>query len=135
MQKEISWNNIKLNKIKYQSSNGTEVFLSIDDMKNDLILGFCRLRIPFKPFRKEITKNSAGIRELHIYGSLTQLNEIGNVQHKGLGKQLLQEAEKISKEEFDCKKLLVISGIGVKQYYKNLGFKYDGYYMSKQLTI
>ena len=135
MQKEISWNNIKLNKIQYQSSNGTEVFLSIDDMKNDLILGFCRLRIPFKPFRKEITNNSAGIRELHIYGSLTQLNEIGNVQHKGLGKQLLQEAEKISKEEFDCKKLLVISGIGVKQYYKNLGFKYDGYYMSKQLTI
>lgn len=98
------------------------------------MFGFVRLRIPKKPFRREITSNSAGIRELHVYGTSTALDKEGEIQHRGLGKQLMQEAEKIAEEKYNIKKLLVISGVGVKKYYKNLGYKNDGVYVSKILN-
>ena len=44
------------------------------------------------------------------------------------------EAERIAKEEFDCNKMLIIAGLGVKEYYqKQLGYKNDGPYVSKPL--
>jgi elongator complex protein 3 len=129
--RKVEWNKIKLKRFNYLASKGKEIFLSYEDTKNNILLGFLRLRIPYKPFRPEITKNSAGIRELHVYGTLASLKEKGTIQHKGLGKKLMSEAEKIAREEFDINKLLVISGIGVKEYYKKLGYKKDGIYMSK----
>ncbi len=133
--RDIDWDKVKLLRMDYEASHGHEVFLSYEDIKNDILLGFLRLRIPFKPFSKEITSNSAGIRELHVYGSATKIgDEAKNVQHKGFGKSLMNETEKIAKEEFDIKKLLVTSGIGVKVYYRNkLGYKDDGAYVSKIL--
>lgn len=132
--KEISWKDVKLNRVDYESSNGKEVFLSYEDTKNDILLGFLRLRIPFKPFKKEITKNSSIIREIHIYGQATPLGKKGDVQHKGLGSSLIKEAEGIAKDEWNCKKILVISGIGVKQYFSSkFNYKKDGVYVSKNL--
>ncbi len=133
MHKKIDWHNVKLNRIEYESANGKEIFLSFDDVKNDILLGFLRLRIPSKPFRKEITENDALVRELHVYGETTNLGEKGEVQHKGLGLKLMEEAERISKE-LNCKKVIVISGIGVKEYYrKKLCYKDDGAYLSKMI--
>ena len=131
--REVNFDNVKILKEEYEASNGTEIFISAEDVKNDILLGFTRLRIPYKPFRKEITSNSAGVRELHVYGTATALQKEGEIQHKGLGKQLMQEAEKIAKEKYDIKKLLVISGVGVREYYRNLGYKNDGVYVSKVL--
>lgn len=131
--KIIDLSHVKIIRTTYNSSGGTEVFLSAEDTKNNLLLGFCRLRIPFKPFRPEITEHSAGIRELHVYGQTIPLGSEGKVQHRGLGKQLLAEAERIAQKEFGKKKLVVISGIGVREYYKKLGYKLDGPYMSKEL--
>ena len=131
--KDVSYKDIKIKKLYYDSSNGKEVFISIEDIKNDILLGFCRLRKPYKPFRKEITKNTCGIRELHVYGQATPLDSKGLVQHKGYGKLLMKEAENIAKQEWDCNKILVISGIGVKQYYEKLGYKKHGVYMSKKV--
>lgn len=133
MGKKVSYQNIKIKKIYYESSGGKEVFISIEDSKNDILLGFCRLRKPYKPFRPEITAKSAGVRELHVYGQATPLGEEGMVQHKGCGKMLIQEAEKIAEEEWNCDKILVISGIGVREYYKKLKYRKDGVYMSKDL--
>ncbi|MEK6835867.1 MAG: GNAT family N-acetyltransferase [Nanoarchaeota archaeon] len=126
--------NVKILNYEYDASNGQEIFISAEDIKNDILLGFVRLRIPYKPFRQEIISNSAGIRELHVYGAATALDKEGEVQHRGLGKQLMNEAEKIAREKFDIKKLLVISGIGVKEYYRTLGYKNDGVYVSKVLS-
>ncbi|RLE46973.1 tRNA uridine(34) 5-carboxymethylaminomethyl modification radical SAM/GNAT enzyme Elp3 [Candidatus Woesearchaeota archaeon] len=131
--KQISWKHVKLKRTDYKSSNGNEIFLSFEDTKNDLLLGFCRLRIMPKSNRQEINKGDAGIRELHVYGAQALTGEKGEVQHRGLGKRLVKEAERIAKEEFRCKKILVISGIGVKEYYKKLGYAKDGVYMSKKL--
>jgi len=55
------------------------------------------------------------------------------LQHKGFGKELIDEAIKITVEEFDKKHLFVLSGVGVKAYYRKLGFKDDGVYLSKTL--
>jgi len=131
--KQISWENVKLLRQDYEASKGREIFLSYEDTKNDILLGFVRLRIPYKQFRPEITNRSAGIRELHVYGQAVRIGEKDdNVQHKGLGISLMQEAEKIAKEEYNVNKILVISGIGVRNYYINkLSYKKDGPYVSK----
>ncbi|PIN74801.1 tRNA uridine(34) 5-carboxymethylaminomethyl modification radical SAM/GNAT enzyme Elp3 [Candidatus Woesearchaeota archaeon CG10_big_fil_rev_8_21_14_0_10_37_12] len=130
--KQISWEQVKLLREDYDA-HGKEIFLSFEDTKNDLLLGFCRLRIIPESHRKEVLPNSAAIRELHVYGQAIALGEEGNVQHKGMGKKLMAEAERIAREEFGCKKILVISGIGVREYYYKLGYKKDGVYVSKEL--
>ena len=57
------------------------------------------------------------------------------MQHKGYGKELINEAERICFEEFDKKSLFVLSGIGVKEYYKKLGFTNNGVYMYKTINL
>lgn len=132
--KKVNYDKVKLNRLDYKSSNGKEIFLSFDDVSQDILLGFIRLRLPYKPFRKEISENSAGIRELHVYGSAVPISKKSKeVQHRGYGTKLLANAEKIAKEEFDIKKLLIISGIGVREYFKKFGYKKDGAYVSKFL--
>ena len=126
---------IKLCRFDYKASGGKEIFLSFEDLKNDILIGFLRLRIPFRPFRPEIDERTALIRELHVYGPEVPIGVKRKEawQHKGFGKKLIKEAEKISKEEFEKKKLLVISGVGVRRYYLRLGFRRDGIYVSKRI--
>ncbi len=112
---------------RYKASGGEELFISAE---NNVLLGFCRLRFPSQTLRKEITKDSALIREMHVYGSAAGIGEEGAVQHKGIGKKLLDMAERMAYLN-DKKKIVVISGIGVREYYKKLGYKKEGAYMSK----
>lgn len=134
--RKIDWGAVKILRYDYEASKGKEIFLSVEDTFNDILLGFCRLRIPYKPFRKEITSRSAGIRELHVYGKALSIGKKSEneIQHKGYGKALLLEAEQIAKKDFDVNKLLVISGIGVREYYKRSGYKKEGPYMAKKLS-
>jgi len=130
--RKIDFSKVVIKRLDYSASGGKEVFLSAE--AGDVLLGFCRLRIPYKPFRPEITPKSAGIRELHVYGAAVPVGERGEaVQHRGLGRKLMLEAERIAKEEFNCSKMLVISGVGVREYYKKTGYKKDGVYVSKKL--
>lgn len=141
---------------EYNASNGKEFFISFEDVKQDILLGFCRLRFPgkdankdannlFRKLRKEITKDSALIRELHVFGEAveigkrdrdskkTETNEDATTtQHKGLGKKLLEKAESIAKAH-NKNKIIVISAIGTREYYKKLGYKFEGVYMVKNL--
>jgi elongator complex protein 3 len=127
---------IRLNREDYDSSGGKEIFLSYDDSK-DRIFGFLRLRKPSeKAHRNEVTNDTCIVRELHVYGKSLKLGERGNdsIQHLGLGKNLMKEAERISKEEFDAKRLLVISAVGTREYYRKLGYFLLGPYMSKEFV-
>ncbi|MEM7825806.1 MAG: tRNA uridine(34) 5-carboxymethylaminomethyl modification radical SAM/GNAT enzyme Elp3 [Candidatus Aenigmatarchaeota archaeon] len=132
---KVDFDRIRLCRFDYEASKGKEVFLSFEDVKNDVLIAFLRLRIPFKPFRKEINEKTALIRELHVYGPLVPVGMFKEnaFQHKGFGKRLLEEAEKIAKEEFDKNKIVIISGAGVKRYYYNFGYKPEGAYVSKLL--
>jgi elongator complex protein 3 len=76
------------------------------------------------------------VRELHIYGqaiSIGRSDRGDSYQHRGLGMNLLKEAERISKDELGVDKIAVISAVGTRQYYKKLGYKQDGPYVSKVL--
>ena len=91
------------------------------------------MRFPSESLRKEITSKSALIRELHVYGTATSIGAEGNVQHRGWGKKLMKRAENIAKER-KKKKMVVISGVGVKEYYYRLGYEKEGPYVVKQLN-
>jgi predicted N-acetyltransferase YhbS len=45
-------------------------------------------------------------------------------QHQGFGTLLMEEAERIAREEHGSVKLAVISGVGVRSYYARLGYRY-----------
>ncbi|MFH1849486.1 MAG: tRNA uridine(34) 5-carboxymethylaminomethyl modification radical SAM/GNAT enzyme Elp3 [archaeon] len=114
----------------YQASKGREFFISAED--NDYLLGFCRMRFPSRSLRREITDGTAIIRELHVYGEAAAIGAEGEIQHRGLGKRLLKHAEMIAKKH-KKNRILVISGIGVRSYYRMLGYRRSGPYMGKGL--
>lgn len=115
--KEINLD-LELKVTKYKSSGGNEYFLEIVN-KDDLLFGLLRLRIA----------KEAIVREVHVYGQALKLGEKSKVasQHQGLGKWLISEAEKITRS-----KLKIISGVGVREYYKKLGYKLKDTYMVKK---
>ncbi len=122
----------------YEASEGKEVFISAEDPQNNVLLGYLRLRVPSaKAHRPEITAApSAIVRELHVYGQLVPVGKRleDAWQHKGYGAVLLKEAERIAKEDFDLKKLLVISALGTRRYYMRFEYGRDGVYVSKRLN-
>ena len=135
MNKKVDFAKIELSRYDYDSSGGKEIFLSYEEISQNIILGFVRLRIPYKPFRPEITNKSVGIREIHIYGNLVPLEETNSdaIQHHGLGKKLMYEAERIAKEEYDSNKILVNAGVGARAYFYKLGYKKESVYLSKKI--
>ena len=118
---------IKIKTTKYKASGATEYFIEAVN-KDNVLFGLLRLRLE---------KNKpAMVRELHVYGPTLKLSEKANQewQHKGLGKMLMAEAEKISKKKH-FKNIKVISGVGVREYYKKLDYKLDSdkIYVEKKL--
>jgi elongator complex protein 3 len=130
--KAIDYDSVEMKVMEYDASNGKEFFISFDDVKNDLILGFCRLRFPSASMREEITTTSAIIRELHVNGMAVAIGAIGDVQHKGYGGKLLAKAEEIARSA-GKKKMVVISGVGVREYYKKKSYNKQGPYMVRDL--
>ena len=130
---QVNFDKVEILVQEFEASKGKEFFISAEDTSNDIILGFCRLRFPSQQLRKEITLTTAIIRELHVYGTAVPLGDKGTVQHKGYGKLLLAKAEQIALEN-GKNKMAIISGIGVKEYYRKLGYSDDGVYVSKQLN-
>jgi len=122
---------------RYEASEGEEVFISAEDPENSVLVGYLRLRVPSaKAHRSEIkAKPSAVVRELHVYGPLVPVGKhfAEAWQHKGYGAVLLSEAERMAREDFGLRKLLVISALGTKRYYARFGYGRDGVYVSKML--
>jgi len=121
---------------QYIASEGTEWFISAE--MNNIRYGFLRLRISKengkyknKVYLQELV-NTAIIRELHVYGGMATIGTKGIVQHHGIGKALMAKAETISKKH-NIYKMAVISGEGVKGYYRKLGYVDDGLYLTKKL--
>ncbi|MDG5775497.1 tRNA uridine(34) 5-carboxymethylaminomethyl modification radical SAM/GNAT enzyme Elp3 [Haloarculaceae archaeon H-GB2-1] len=138
---------VTLDVTTYDAAGGVEHFISFEDRAKDLLVGFCRLRFPSyshhgtdpsegaDPVRREL-EDAALVRELHVYGSEVGVGGEGDdstQQHRGYGRRLLEEAEAIAADA-GFEKLSVISGIGVRQYYRQkLGYYQDGPYVSKRL--
>ena len=130
--KDINLNNLKIIITEYEASKGKEHFIAAEDPENDVLFGYCRLRFPSQSLRQEITNDSALIRELHVYSLAVSIGKISkdSFQHRGIGKKLLKKAEDIALNN-NKNKVVVIAGVGAKQYFAKLGYKHDGPYMSK----
>ncbi len=128
----------RLTRLDYTATGGKEIFLSFED-DNETLFGLLRLRIQSRPVPALSTGkkgNEAIIRELHIFGPevpLSLKNESA-AQHKGYGKALLREAERIAKQEFKANRMVILSGTGAKEYYRaEFGYVSQGDYMVKSL--
>ncbi len=130
--KKVNWAQAELKVKEYEASRGKEFFISAEDAGNDVLIGFCRLRFPFEFLRPEIAADSALVRELHVYGTATAIGEEGEVQHRGFGRRLMEKAEEIACREGKGK-MVVISGVGAREYYRKLGYRQEGAYMVKYL--
>ncbi|MFC1721815.1 elongator complex protein 3 [Patescibacteria group bacterium] len=124
---------VKLFVQKYQASGGTEYFLSFENRKRETLFAFLRLRFPAQTFLPEL-KGATLIRELHTYGQVVPVGKTNKkaAQHLGLGRKLMQEAERIA-QRAGYGKMAVISGIGVRDYYRKLGYRLHGTYMVKSI--
>lgn len=145
----------------YTANGGWETFLSYEDPERDILVGLLRLRKcsdegTFRPelVRKEGAEGGSSIvRELHVYGTAVPVHgrDPTKFQHQGFGTLLMEEAERIAREEHGSVKLVVISGkplldrcmgsltwylsgVGTRDYYRKLGYELDGPYMSKSLV-
>ncbi|MEA3398675.1 MAG: tRNA uridine(34) 5-carboxymethylaminomethyl modification radical SAM/GNAT enzyme Elp3, partial [Patescibacteria group bacterium] len=119
--------NYKLRIIKYLAAGGEEHFIFYESKDGKILYGFCRLRLS----GSETFSFNAMIRELHVYGELVPIGSNKKVQHAGLGKKLMQTAEKIARQN-GHEKIAVISGIGVRGYYRKLGYRLHNTYMTKR---
>jgi len=122
----------------YNASQGIEHFISYETDDSKTLFGFLRLREPSSSaFRSEVKNQPTSIiRELHVYGRLVNLGKTPQDfewQHRGFGQKMIQIAEEISIER-GYEKIIVTSGLGVRDYYRKLGFTQDGPYMSKKLS-
>jgi len=119
---------------EYAASGGTEFFIEAADKNSDALIGYCRMRFPSAALRKEISKDTAVIREVHIYAPLVGIGKKSgeSLQHRGTGAKLIKEAENMAARH-KKKKMLVISGIGARQYFRKFGYRKEGPYMSKKL--
>lgn len=121
---------VELVRRDYTANGGWETFLAYEDPKQDILIGLLRLRkCSDRTFRPELVGQPTSlVRELHVYGSAVPLHSRNpkKYQHQGYGTLLMEEAERIAKEEHGSEKISVISGVGVRKYYANLGYWLDG---------
>ncbi|KAJ1551009.1 Elongator subunit [Nowakowskiella sp. JEL0078] len=129
---------VELVRRDYVANKGWETFLAYEDPKQDILIGLLRLRkcgeATFRPELKTLGQCSI-VRELHVYGSVVPIHnrDPTKFQHQGFGTLLMEEAERIAREEHGSVKLAVIAGVGTRHYYRKLGYELDGPYMSKML--
>ena len=137
---EVDIEDYVLKRIDYETLTGKEIFLSFEHKSENKCSAFCRLRLPDKNTANtfsgdlKILHGASLIRELHTYGRLVEIKKKGDqTQHRGFGIRLMNETERIAKEA-GYEKMAVISGVGVREYYKNkLGYSLEGTYMVKKL--
>ena len=134
--RQYSLDEYELFREKYIACEGEENFLSIEDINEETIAGFLRLRFPSKNhFREEISDKTSLVRELHVYGNMIKIGdknpEIG--QHTGFGEKLLKEAENLSIDN-GYEEVAIISGIGSRNYYRKFGYEKIGPYMKKKIA-
>ncbi|XP_043076166.1 elongator complex protein 3 [Puntigrus tetrazona] len=127
---------VELIRRDYVANGGWETFLSYEDPEQDILIGLLRLRrCSPQSFRPELKGGVSIVRELHVYGSVVPVSsrDPSKFQHQGFGMMLMEEAERIARDEHGSSKLAVISGVGTRNYYRKMGYELEGPYMVKNL--
>jgi elongator complex protein 3 len=119
---------------QYSASGGREYFVSFEDVAMDILVGFARLRIPSASAHRPEMVGSAIIRELRTVSQqmpLSQRND-SSWQHRGFGEKLIERCIELAVDN-GKERILVTSGVGAREYYRNLGWERVGPYMGKTL--
>uniref|UniRef100_A0A4W6CIE1 Elongator complex protein 3 n=1 Tax=Lates calcarifer TaxID=8187 RepID=A0A4W6CIE1_LATCA len=127
---------VELVRRDYVANGSWETFLSYEDPEQDILIGLLRLRrCSPQSFRPELKGGVSIVRELHVYGSVVPVSsrDPSKFQHQGFGMMLMEEAERIARDEHGSGKLAVISGVGTRNYYRKMGYELEGPYMVKDL--
>jgi len=132
----------KLRIDRFRASDGVEFFISFVSNDEKVLYGFCRLRLPsrgaprLRDTQLPVLKDRALIRELHVYSTMTPVKGeyTTNIQHRGFGKKLMQTAEEIASLN-GYRSYAVISGVGVRNYYRKLGYRLMDTYMVKSTSL
>jgi elongator complex protein 3 len=123
----------ELRELRYSCCGGEEFFLSA--VSGDSLIGFARLRFPGGTFCPE-TEGAAFLRELHVYGELVPVGtspQESAWQHRRFGEELLALAEERAVAG-GYSRMAVLSGIGVRPYYRKHGYLRRGFYMEKRIA-
>lgn len=132
---KVNYDFVKLKIRHYEASNGDEYFISFETIDELTLIGYLRLRINLSnsDTMPELY-STAFIRELHVLGKHTELNNgtMNGAQHRGYGRRLIEEAEKIA-QEMGLTRIAVISGVGVREYYRKFGYTLQSTYMVKNI--
>jgi elongator complex protein 3 len=135
--RKVDHGSLALHDLVYQASGSQEHFLSFDT-PDDHLAGFLRLSLP-GPEVPNIgladLDGAAIIREVHVYGQSLPVggDENGAAQHSGLGKRLIEEAQRIARQN-GYRRLAVIAAIGTRPYYLRLGFERGERYLVRPLV-
>lgn len=120
---------------KFEANDGIEYFIQYESTDKKALFGFIRMRFPPKNHNPvfPVLKNKALIRELHVYGNTNVVGRTSTsgVQHTGIGTKLLKKAERVAKFNLYTG-IVVISGEGVKDYYRKRGYKEEDTFMVKK---
>jgi len=135
--KTVELSSLTLHDEIYSAGKAEEHFISFDTA-DDGLAGFIRLSLPSKESPETGLSDLNGaalIREVHVYGQSLAVGaeKTGAAQHVGLGTRLLEEAEKIAKQN-GFEKLAVISAVGTRGYYLDRGFERGEYYLVKKIS-
>lgn len=118
----------------YEASGGLEYFFEAVG-RDDSLYGILRLRMPANPWRPEVDRRTALVREIHVYGPEVPIGvkDGEGIQHRGIGKRLMELAEEAALEN-SARRVVVIAGVGARPYFAKLGYRRCGPYMCKELS-
>jgi elongator complex protein 3 len=119
---------------KYTASGGKEFFISFEDKEMDILAGFARLRLPSELAHRHEMAGSSVVRELRAVSQQLpfSVRDDKSLQHRGLGEALINRCLEISADN-GKERMLVMSGVGAREYYRKLGFERIGPYMGRAL--
>ncbi len=134
--RRVQATSLRFHDLIYPAEGAQEHFLSCNTPQ-DRLTAFLRLCLPTEdapPTGLADLQGAALIREVHVYGQSLPVGseEQGAAQHIGLGTQLVQWAEDVSRKH-GYRRLAVISAIGTRQYYLKQGFRRGKLYLLKDL--
>lgn len=122
--------NMSIRCTEYRAAGGHEFFIQAE--AGGRISGFLRMRFPSTVVDPVRGAAPALIREMHIYGESLQIGGQGGIQHSGIGTRLLQKAETVARAR-GRDRMVIISAVGVRGYFRKRGYESDGPYMSRSI--
>lgn len=135
----IDASSLRLDVVAYETTNTRERFLQWVTPDGS-IAGFLRLSLPTQAYveqlgeRAPVGAGEAMIREVHVYGVATPLGEeASSAQHLSLGRRLVERACAMAREE-GYGRVNVISAVGTRAYYRDLGFVDHGLYQQRSTS-